>query len=152
LIVSTLDIPDQNFLQDRFSFRNEGTIGHIWNEGTLSASKGVVALIAPEVKNEGLISASIGKVLLLSADAVTLSFSDDGLMSFLIEEDAKEGLIEHFGSIRASNGEVFIKLGTAKEAVGAPWYFDLGLITDLTVYRPKGSLGVVTNTENSKTI
>ncbi len=112
LIVSTLDILDQDFLENRFSFHaKEGISGFIYNEGMISASD--VVLISPHIKNEGVIHASINKVVLASGEAVTLTFSGDGLMSFEIKEGVKEGFIEHLGSIEAQ--EVFIRVAQAKE-------------------------------------
>ncbi len=141
LVVSTLDILDQDFLEDRFSFRaKEGFLpSFIHNEGTLIASDGGIGLIAPQVKNEGIIRASLNKVLLAGAEAVTLTFSGDGLMSFEIEDGVTEGLIEHLGNIEAN--EVFIHLAKAKETIQNVINVD-GLVDGNTIIQENGKVRI----------
>lgn len=117
LIVSTLDILDQNFLDDRFYFQvKEGaTPGIIHNLGQITSQEGVVALISPYIKNEGAIIANAGRVCFAAGEAVTLDFTGDGLMSFIIEGDLEKAVIEHLGNIQS--GEVFMNLKVANRAI-----------------------------------
>ncbi|MES2199150.1 MAG: filamentous hemagglutinin N-terminal domain-containing protein, partial [Chlamydiota bacterium] len=117
LIASTLDILDQNFLEDRFHFytKNGSTPGMIHNLGQITSKEGAIAFISPYIKNEGLVTASAGKVIFAAGEAVTLDFTGDGLMSFIIEGDAEKAVIEHLGSIQA--GEVFMNLKVANRAI-----------------------------------
>jgi len=118
-IASALDIADEDFLNDRFQFslkpgsENSGII----NQGHISCPEGAVALLAPHIRNEGVIMAQAGKVVLTGGEKVTLDFSGDSLMSFSVEGEVKEAVIEHLGKIEAPGGQVFLKIKVADEAL-----------------------------------
>ncbi len=138
LVVSSLDILDQDFLEDRFSFHvKDGMSGFIHNEGTLTAS--YIGLISPYIKNEGTIRAYANKVVLASGEAVTLTFSGEGLISFEIEEGETEGIIEHLGSIEAD--EVFINVAAAKQTIQNVINTD-GLIEGNTLTERNGKIRI----------
>jgi|GEM_PF-3557006 len=140
LIVSTLDIADGDFLENRFFFRiKENIKGFIHNEGTLSASD--VVLLSPQIKNEGFIRALLSKVVLTSGETVTLSFSGNELMSFEIEKEAEEALIEHCGRIEAPCGEVFIQSSRAKSAIRNVINTD-GLFEGKTLVQKNGTVRI----------
>jgi len=118
-IASTLDLADDDFLNDRFQFtlKPDAENSSIINQGEISCPEGAIALLAPHLLNEGAIIAKAGKVLLTGGEKVTLDFSGDGLMSFSVEGEVKEAVIEHLGKIDARGGQVFLKLKVADEAL-----------------------------------
>ncbi|MBS0627255.1 MAG: filamentous hemagglutinin N-terminal domain-containing protein, partial [Verrucomicrobia bacterium] len=117
LIASTLDILDQDFLEDRFYFsaKKGTTPGMIHNLGQITSQEGVIAFISPHIKNEGAITANAGKVIFAAGEAVTLDFTGDGLMKFIIEGEIEDAVVEHLGTIEAK--EVFMNVKTAHKAI-----------------------------------
>jgi filamentous hemagglutinin family protein len=117
LVASTLDILDTDFLNDKLAFyTKKGTAkALIYNLGKIHSAEGSIAFLAPHIKNEGIISAVAGTTLLASAEAVILDFSGDGLLSFVLEGDLEEAVIEHLGSMRGE--EVFMKMKVANKAI-----------------------------------
>jgi filamentous hemagglutinin family protein len=101
LVASSLQLSDSDFLAGTYSFSNAGSAGSVSNAGSLTASGGVVALIAPVVRNSGSIQA--GSVALAAGDQVTLDFSGDGLLGFTIDRAALDALVENSGSIRGDS-------------------------------------------------
>ena len=119
-LASTLNILDEDFLNDNFRFFQESGSkkASIVNEGMISSSpEGFVALFAPMVENRGTIYARAGKVAIAAAEKVTLDFSGDGLIQFSVDGELKQALIENYGNIEAANGDVEISLSTAKDAI-----------------------------------
>lgn len=120
-LASTLDITNENFLQDRFHFvldspKNDS---FIQNDGLISTTEGAIVLLAPIIQNKGVLQAGVGEVLLSSAEQVTLNFSGNHLLSFAAEGEIKDALIENLGSIQAQGGAVFIHLPMARKAIKA---------------------------------
>ena len=116
LVASTLDILDQDFLNDTYQFNLYGSKkSFIENLGTINAPEGAVVLLAPRIKNEGVINAQAGKVVFASAESVTLDFSGDNLLSFILEGDLEEAVIEHLGTVDADS--VFMNLKVAQRAI-----------------------------------
>jgi filamentous hemagglutinin family protein len=120
LIASTLDIASQDFLQDNLSFflQDKDSKAMILNEGFLTSStEGAIVLLAPHVRNAGSIIANAGKVLIASSEHVTLDFSGNNLISFAVEGEIKDALIEHLGTIQSNGGTVSLALPIAKKAI-----------------------------------
>ena len=68
LVVSTLDIADSDFLNDKFKFalQKGSEAASIINYGHLSvAPEGCILLMAPHIKNEGTLSARAGRIAYL---------------------------------------------------------------------------------------
>lgn len=117
LIVSTLHIRDEDFLEGnfRFSQREKRSKGKIVNEGTLAASpEGCVAFFSSFIENKGSI---LARANLSCAESVTLDFSGDGLIQFSVDGDLKEALIENSGQIVDARGTVEISLRVAGRAI-----------------------------------
>jgi hypothetical protein len=119
LIASTLNIKDEDFLNDsyRFYLESGSENAKIINDGTLSASEeGCIALFSPTIINKGSILAHAGKIALAASEKVTLDFTGDGLIQFSLEGDLKKALIENYGNI-STDGDVLLSLKAAKDAV-----------------------------------
>ncbi|WP_044412883.1 two-partner secretion domain-containing protein, partial [Thiomicrospira microaerophila] len=109
LIASTLEISDQDFLDNKLDFKNLGfSEGDIKNLGHIRANGGVVALIANRVSNQGTIEANNGNVALAAGDHVTLDFNGDGLMTVTVEQGVLDALAENGGLIQADGGFVIM--------------------------------------------
>ncbi len=101
--------------------------GSIINEGQIFAAQhGLIALIAPSVVNKGLIQANLGHVILASGNSFTITFSNDGLINFTIDEETtqagkdKEGNtlkngVLNTGSLIANGGKILVTGKTASD-------------------------------------
>ena len=98
IIGSVLDIQDGNFLLTNMLFERGAATGSIDNQGSLTATAGSVALLAPTVKNSGSVSAMAGNASLINADAVNLSTVDPSVST----ASSITGLIQQSGSITAT--------------------------------------------------
>jgi hypothetical protein len=95
----------------------------IVNEGMIRTTgpDGFIALMSPGVKNMGSITAQLGTVALVSGDKITMSFDQDGLISFAINDPTQmvpvstDASVHNLGEILADGGVVLI---AAKSAVG----------------------------------
>ncbi|AHF02359.1 hypothetical protein THIAE_08455 [Thiomicrospira aerophila AL3] len=109
LIASTLEISDQDFLNNTLNFKNLGlSDGQIKNLGNIRAKGGVVALIANQVNNQGQIHADHGNVALAAGNQVTLDFTGDGLMTVTVEQGVIDALAQNGGLIQADGGFVIM--------------------------------------------
>src|SRR5258706_338100 len=70
-----------------------------------------------EIRHEGVITAKAGHVVLAAAQAVTLDFTGDGLIHFVVEGELKEALIEQAGKIEAADSKVHLRLKSAKRVI-----------------------------------
>jgi filamentous hemagglutinin family protein len=119
-LASTLNIRDEDFLNDKFEFYLEPGTEHasIVNEGVLAANpEGFIALFAPSIEQRGSILAKAGKVALAAGEKVVLDFSGDGRIQFSVDGELKKALIENAGAIDAVGGTVSISLKTARDAI-----------------------------------
>jgi len=86
-IASTLDIPDNNFLnQSVYTFSQTGAaFSYVINQGSIVTNLpgGYVALVAPLTDNEGIIVASQGKFGMGAGTTVTVSPGDSNLSNFV---------------------------------------------------------------------
>lgn len=120
LIASTLNIADDDFLNERFRFflENGYESSSIVNQGALNASpEGQIVLMAPHIQNEGIINAKAGKVVMASGEKVALDFAGDGLVRFAVDGELADGSIEQSGIVQAPGGEVYINVKTANKII-----------------------------------
>jgi filamentous hemagglutinin family protein len=129
LIMSTLNISNQDFLDDIYKFTQDTgkVLGVILNEGTVRAAD-FVAMIAPAVQNKGVVLASLGSVGMASGEQVTLDFVGDGLINFTINQavtgtvldkdgNVLEDAILNSGSIQANGGQVMLTALNASDVI-----------------------------------
>ena len=139
MVASTLNISNQDFLNDNFSFKGIGS-GTVENNGNINiAEGGMLALIAPVVKNNGTINAPQGDVLLAAADDVTLTLQDGSLTSFTLNKGSVQTLINNGGLIQADGGHVVL---TAKgvDALSKSVINHTGIIEAQTVSSKDGKI------------
>ena len=85
LVVSTLNLTDEDFLAGKLNFTQDSSkaLAALINRGTLKIQdNGLLVLAAPLVANEGLILAKQGKVALAAGEAVSVSFDPNELIHF----------------------------------------------------------------------
>ena len=82
LIATSSGGSDSDLLSGKFTQAGNQNAS-IVNRGQINASQGgLVALVAPSVSNSGTVSAKLGTVALGGANAFTVDFAGDGLVSF----------------------------------------------------------------------
>ena len=113
LIVTVLDIQDDDFLNDRYQFSGSGT-GRIHNAGRLAVELGgYIALLGREVINEGIIFAQEGSVALASGSAISLTFGSDQLLSVVVDQPVVDALVANKHLVRAPGGRVILSAQSA---------------------------------------
>ncbi|MFH0796661.1 MAG: filamentous hemagglutinin N-terminal domain-containing protein, partial [Candidatus Omnitrophota bacterium] len=97
LLVSTLNIADNDFLSGTYQFQQDPgkALSYIINKGELRvADGGYVVLAAPLVSNEGVIVANLGKVRIAGTDELTLDLSGDGMIKICVGQVLNPGTVE----------------------------------------------------------
>ena len=123
---STLDIKNNDFLQDIYSFKRKKNSKGVENSGKIIVgSGGNASLLGGYVDNSGTIMARLGRVSLGSGDQITLDFVGDGLMKITVPtkqlgliRDTKgrplSSLIRNTGIIKANGGLIELSAHTAQ--------------------------------------
>src|SRR3984885_3593316 len=87
LVATSTDGSDADVLSGKFTKAGNQNASVI-NRGTINAAAhGTVALVAPNVSNSGVVQAKLGTVSLGGANAFTVDFKGDGLVSFATQGD-----------------------------------------------------------------
>lgn len=92
LVVSTLNITDQDFMQGTLRFEQDPSkeLAAVINRGTLKIdSNGFLVLTGPMVANEGLILARVGQVALAAGTKSTVSFDPTGMIQLELPTDSQ---------------------------------------------------------------
>ena len=112
LLATTADIADSDFLSGNYAFGATGSNGSVTNTGRIRTARGgSVVLSAPQVSNKGLIQATAGHVVLGGADAFTVDFSGDHLLSYAVTAPAsgnQSAAVSNSGIIRAAGGQILL--------------------------------------------
>jgi filamentous hemagglutinin family protein len=117
---STLNISDDDFLKGNYTFKQEGILASIINQGSITSQNGgYVALISPSITIEGSIASNLGKAYLATGSEVTLNFSGNDLIGFTIDKEAVEAAlgITNKGTISANGGEVILSAKVASDLI-----------------------------------
>ncbi len=104
LIATTTDGSDSDLLAGKFTTAGSQNAA-IVNKGTIdTAGGGTVALVAPNVTNKGTVQARLGTVALGAANAFTVDFAGDGLVSFAAQGDVDgKARVTNIGSLSGAN-------------------------------------------------
>ena len=123
---STLDIKNQDFLQDRLNFQGNGNSKKVSNRGKIIVGTGGnAALLGGQISNSGIVSARLGKIALGVGEKITLDFVGDGLMSVSVPNNqlhlikdingkTLKSLISNTGKLKANGGIIKLSVATAK--------------------------------------
>lgn len=113
-VASTLNMTDEDFLNDRLRFAGGGT-GSIRNEGSIvTPAGGHVILVAPEIENRGLISTPEGRLILAAGQSVEIGDLQFANVSFQLQ--APEDRIVNVGQLIADGGVVGAFAGSLRNA------------------------------------
>jgi len=120
LVATTLNISNDNFAQDRFTFSNvsNALTGQVVNEGHIQTIEGGYVVLAGDyTENSGLIQAALGNVVLASGQGVSLDLQGDGLIQFVVDAASVSRLagVNNTGEIEALGGMIVM---TGKVADG----------------------------------
>ena len=122
---STLDINNQDFLKDNYSFKGNGKSKGVINSGKITiGGGGHAALLGGYVSNTGIVTARLGKIALGAGEKITLDFVGDGLMKVTvpshklstitdIEGNTLKSLINNSGTLKANGGIIKLSAATA---------------------------------------
>ena len=101
---STLNIKDEDFINEKYNFEGNGTSKGVKNAGKITiGGRGHAALLGGYVSNSGIVSAKLGKIALGAGEKITLDFVGDGLMTVSVP-------IRKLGLIRDINGNTLQSL------------------------------------------
>lgn len=116
LIASTANITNEDFMNDRYIFKDAPIGSSIENYGDITVQDaGLVALVAPTVENHGVIRAEMGTVIIGGAESFTIDPYGDGLITFDAGALIDEANIQNKGEIRANGGTVMITAQATKD-------------------------------------
>ena len=120
LVASSLNMTNENFMAGRYSFEKSGNAGAVINQGQIrTADGGYVAFLSPHVKNEGEIVATQGTVAMAASDKVSLDFTGDSLVNFVVDQGAVDAAVVNSGTISADGGLVVMTAKTADELIAS---------------------------------
>lgn len=105
LVVSTLNMTDQDFINGKLKFAGVDNAGHIVNQGELtSATGGKIYLVAPKVDNSGIITSPQGEIILAAGHTVNLVDAANPEIQVSLTAPATEAV--NIGQIVAQSGKV----------------------------------------------
>lgn len=123
LVMSTLNITNEDFLAGHYAFKGDETAGSIVNRGYIkTAPGGEVILLAPRIVNEtvdgvensGLIETPDGELILAAGHAITITSLDDPDISFEVQSSEHE--VVNLGRLIAAGGSAEILAGTIRHS------------------------------------
>ena len=111
LLATTSDAKNEDILSGKTTFDKAGNPNaQIVNNCTITATSGMVGLVAPAVANNGIIRAKLGQVALGASNVFTVDFTGDGLISFPVDPNIVAGAIDANGkpvkALVANNGRI----------------------------------------------
>ncbi|MGE3773590.1 MAG: filamentous hemagglutinin N-terminal domain-containing protein, partial [Gammaproteobacteria bacterium] len=115
LVLSTLNISNENFLAGRYEFNGDASSGQITNHGYIKTTpRGEIVLLAPRILNapeagnekSGIIESENGELVLAAGYSITITSLDDPDISF--EVTAPAGEVVNLGQLIARGGSVEI--------------------------------------------
>jgi len=151
LVASSLNISDEDFLNSKYVFTNNGSAGSVINQGNISVkSGGVVALIAPSVTNKGTITATSGDVVLAAGNQVTLNFSGNSLLGYTVDKGVVDALAENKGFIKADGGRV-VMTAMAADSITKAVVNNSGVIEARTLKNQNGRILLLADNDYGQT-
>ncbi|MBX9606883.1 MAG: filamentous hemagglutinin N-terminal domain-containing protein [Gammaproteobacteria bacterium] len=117
VLLSTLQIDDQDFLQGKLAFNAEPGSAGIVNQGYIkTAPGGEVVLIAPRIENgaNGVIESPNGDLVLAAGSSITIASLDDPDITFDVR--APDNEVINLGQLLAKGGTASILAGTIRHS------------------------------------
>lgn len=123
LTASVMDITDNNFMSGNYVFTRPANApdgATVENAGQINVSDGGFVVLAGDyANNTGIISARLGSVVLAAGNQMTLDLSEDGLVSFAVDEATVSNLagVNNSGQILADGGQIIMTAEVANDLV-----------------------------------
>ncbi len=112
LVASTLNLSNDDFLNNRMRFTDGAGAGSVVNQGSITG--GSVYLVGKAVSNEGLITSPNGEVVLAAGNSVELV--NPGTPNLRVEIVAPDNEARNLGTITAEAGRIGIYAGLIKQS------------------------------------
>ena len=112
LVASTLNLSNDDFLNNRMKFTDGAGAGSVVNQGSISG--GSVYLIGKAVTNDGLITSPNGEVILAAGNSVELV--NPGTPNLRVEITAPDNEAKNLGTITADAGRIGIYAGLIQQS------------------------------------
>lgn len=150
IVASTLGISDKDFMDGNFKFsRNSNLPTSVKNLGAVTATEGgYIVFLSDEVKNNGDMNASGGRVLMGAGDQVAIYFAKNSLISYAINRETANALVENAGNIRAAGGTISLVAngidGLSRNAV----VNNTGIIEAKTLRNVKGKIELFADSQS----
>jgi fibronectin-binding autotransporter adhesin len=158
LIASTANINDDDFMNGNYRLKQAtNSNASIINNGIINAGvpqagdpsareRGLVALVAPNVKNNGTINARLGKVTLASGTEYTVDLDGDGqLIQFATGKKTEKANVTNSGEIYADGGQVVLTTQAAENIVDSMINMD-GVVEARSIGTQGGQVVLAGNT------
>ncbi|MBX3660833.1 MAG: filamentous hemagglutinin N-terminal domain-containing protein [Burkholderiales bacterium] len=107
LVASTLNLSNEDFLNNRLRFTDGAGAGSVINQGQITG--GSVYLVGKAVTNDGLITSPNGEVILAAGNSVELV--NPGTPNLRVEVTAPDNEAKNLGTISAEAGRIGIYAG-----------------------------------------
>lgn len=123
LVLSTLNISNENFLAGHYEFNGDAGSGQITNHGYIKTTPGgEIVLLAPKILNapeagndkSGIIESENGELVLAAGYAITITSLDDPDINF--EVTAPAGEVVNLGRLIARGGSVEVLAETIRHS------------------------------------
>ena len=123
---STLNINDEDFINEKYNFEGNGSSKGVKNAGKITiGGGGHASLLGGYVSNTGVVTARLGKIALGAGEKITLDFVGDGLMTVSvptsqlgiikdINGNTLKSLVSNYGTLKANGGVIKLSAATAK--------------------------------------
>src|SRR3989344_8173466 len=111
LVASTLNLSNDDFLNNRLRFTDGAMAGNVVNQGSITG--GSVYLVGKATTNEGLITSPNGEVVLAAGNSVELV--NPGTPDLRVEIVAPDNVAMNLGTIAAEAGRIGIYAGLIKQ-------------------------------------
>lgn len=123
LAASTLDISNNDFMAGKYVFARASNAvdgATVENAGDIKVGDGGYVVLAGDyASNGGVISARLGSVVLAAGNKMTLDLSNDGLVSFAVDEATVSALAgaNNSGDVLADGGQIIMTAKVANDLV-----------------------------------
>jgi filamentous hemagglutinin family protein len=113
LVVSTLNMSDDDFINGRLHFQGDGASRAVVNQGQIRA-QGSIILIAPRIENSGLIETAGGGLLLAAGREVTITSFENPEIAYQLQ--APENEVVNLGQLIANGGAASVFAGSIRHS------------------------------------
>ena len=143
LVASTLNLSDSDFMNGNgryvFSQSPDKAGASVINQGSINASGGYIAFLAPQVINQGALTANGGNVSLAAGTQMTLTLGAHSLLTLNIDQGAVDALAANHNLIQADGGVVLLS-SKGQDAVLSGVVNNTGVIQARTVSNHNGEI------------